>query len=105
MSKLPNHTKEPKVVEAASAKPEVSPKPLYAMGRSIERLKAKKYRKIHKKSLPEGINSFKCNICEIEFLLKANLKRNKIYIHDGKKTFKSKIYDDKASRNSIKRNT
>ena len=80
---------EPEVVEAANAKTpddatetESSTKPLSAMGRAIERLKSKKDLKIQKESVLEGKKQFQCNICELEFHNKINLKRHIISIHD-----------------------
>ena len=73
--------------------PEVSTKPVSAMGRAIERLKAKKELKIH-----TGIKRFKCNKCEIEFLLKANLKRHTISVHERTKPFECNICNYKAAR-------
>ena len=70
--------------------PEVSTKPVSAMGRAIERLKAKKELK--------GIKRFKCNKCEIEFLLKANLKKHTISVHERTKPFECNICNYKAAR-------
>ena len=83
LPKIPDHSMEP----------EVSTKPVSAMGRAIERLKAKKELKIHK-----GIKRFKCNKCEIEFLLKANLKRHTISVHERTKPFECNICNYKAAR-------
>ena len=80
--------------------PEVSTKTLSAMGRAIERLKAKKELKIHTESVLEGIKQFKCNICEYTAWQKSDLKKHIGPVHESIQQFKCKICDHKAAKNS-----
>ena len=47
----------------------------------------------HVASVHEGINLFKCEVCDYKFSQKSDMKKHVASVHEGKKPFKCDICD------------